>query len=32
MIWDDVLPTMPADVHRANLATVVSAIDASEPS
>jgi diadenosine tetraphosphate (Ap4A) HIT family hydrolase len=32
MIWDDVLPPTPADVHRANLATVVTAMDASAPS
>src|SRR6266516_4859679 len=29
MIWDDVLPPTPEDVHRANLATVVTARDAS---
>ena len=32
MIWDDVLPPTPSDVHRANLATVVTAMDASSPS
>lgn len=31
MIWDDVLPPTPDDVHRANLATVVAAMDAAEP-
>jgi diadenosine tetraphosphate (Ap4A) HIT family hydrolase len=29
MIWDDVLPTTPEDIHRENLATVVAALDAS---
>src|SRR4029078_7952871 len=29
MIWDDVLPPTPEDVHRASLATVVAAMDAS---
>ncbi len=28
MIWDDVLPPTPGDVHRASLATVVAAMDA----
>ncbi|MDX6447624.1 MAG: hypothetical protein QOD08_87, partial [Gaiellaceae bacterium] len=28
MIWDDVLPPTPEDVHRANLATVVAAMEA----
>ena len=32
MIWDDVLPPTPDDVHRASLATVVAAMDASAPS
>jgi len=28
MIWDDVLPPTPAEVHQANLATIVAAMDA----
>jgi diadenosine tetraphosphate (Ap4A) HIT family hydrolase len=32
MIWDDVLPPTPEDVHRGNLVTVVAAMDASRPS
>jgi diadenosine tetraphosphate (Ap4A) HIT family hydrolase len=32
MIWDDVLPPTPDDIHRANLATVAAAMDASAPS
>jgi hypothetical protein len=27
MIWDDVLPPTPVDVHRANLATVLAAMN-----
>ena len=27
MIWDDVLPPTPEDVHRANLATVLAALN-----
>jgi hypothetical protein len=28
MIWDDVLPPTPTDVHQANIATIVTAMEA----